>query len=162
MKSFKVTIFLAAILYAAPAFGHSALVSANPAADATLLEVPSEVRLEFNEDLLLVGELNPNRLEVFDANQGLVSGPVVVEKQFIIVPIDSETPPGTFTVKYRVTSGDGHPIEDEYQFEVASPEVISAPVEDLPEEDGPNLLIRVIWGLLAISAVGTVLLLRRR
>lgn len=162
MKSFKIAIFLAAILYAAPAFGHSALVSANPAADATLLEVPSEVRLEFNEDLLLVGELNPNKLEVFDANQSLVSGAVIVEKQFIIAPIDLDTPPGTFTVKYRVTSGDGHPIEDEYQFEVASPEVISAPVEDLPEEDGPNLLIRVIWGLLAISAVGTALLLRRR
>lgn len=162
MKFFKAVILLAVALYAAPAFGHSALVSANPAADATLLEVPSEVRLEFNEDLLLVGELNPNKLEVFDANQSLVSGPVVVEKQFIIVSIDSETPPGTFTVKYRVTSGDGHPLEDEYQFSVASPEVISAPVKDLPEEDGPNLLIRVIWGLLAISAVGTVLLLRRR
>ncbi|NCV44764.1 MAG: copper resistance protein CopC, partial [Actinobacteria bacterium] len=43
---------------------HSALVSANPVAGADLSESPAEVRLTFNESLLLLGNENPNKLEV--------------------------------------------------------------------------------------------------
>ena len=162
MRLIKSLLVFAAIFLAAPAFAHSNLVTANPGANATLVEMPNEVRLEFNEDLLLVGDLNPNKVEVVDSEGNLVSGAISVDKQYISAPIDPGTAPGKFTVKYRVTSADGHPIEGEYGFSVATPEVISAPVEESPAEDGPNLLIRVIWGLLLVSAAGTFVLLRRR
>jgi methionine-rich copper-binding protein CopC len=163
MKLFRfLSLVLAAIFLANPAFAHSSLVSATPEPNATLLEVPSEVRLEFNENLLLIGGANPNKVEIFDSSGNLVSGATTIENQFALALINSGTAPGNFTVKYRVVSGDGHPIEGEYQFAVATPEVISAPVEVEPAEDGPNLLIRAVWALLLISLVGTVALLRRR
>ena len=49
-----------------PVNAHSTLVSSNPAADSTVVDFPMEVTLTFNEELLKVGQENPNRVEVFD------------------------------------------------------------------------------------------------
>ena len=146
----------------APASAHTSLVSSTPESGAVLNEVPAEVRLKFNEDLLLVDSKNPNRIEVINGIGQVVSGMTVVEGPEIFTALDlSLEPSGEYSVKYRVVSADGHPVEGEYQFTVASPEVISAPVVDEPE-DGPNLLIRFIWVLLVLSGVGTLALLRLR
>ena len=86
----------------------------------------------------------------------------MVDGPEIYTPLDlSFEPSGEYTVKYRVVSADGHPIEVEYQFTVASPEVISAPVVDEPE-DGSNLLVRLAQTLLVLAGIGTLALLRLR
>jgi hypothetical protein len=82
----------------------------------------------------------------------------VVEGPEIFTALDlSFEPSGEYLVKYRVVSADGHPIEGEYQFTVAAPEVISAPVEESKEDEG---IVRIIWVLLALSGVGILALLR--
>ena len=43
------------VMYALPAGAHSSLVSSVPAADATVVDFPMEVVLNFNEDLMIVG-----------------------------------------------------------------------------------------------------------
>ena len=156
-----VTISLNLIL-ALSSHGHTVIFNSSPQSGAILREVPAEVRLKFNEDLLLVDSKNPNRIEVINGIGQVVSGMTVVEGPEIFTALDlSLEPSGEYSVKYRVVSADGHPVEGEYQFTVASPEVISAPVVDEPE-DGPNLLIRFIWVLLVLSGVGTLALLRLR
>ncbi|MFM7889523.1 MAG: copper resistance protein CopC [Actinomycetota bacterium] len=50
----------------APASAHTSLVSSVPSSGAVLNEVPAEVRIKFNEDLLLVDDKNPNRIEVLN------------------------------------------------------------------------------------------------
>ena len=154
----KLLVLLVSLLIVAPASAHTSLVSSSPSSGAVLNEVPAEVRIKFNEDLLLVDDKNPNRIEVTNGVGQVVSGMSVVEGPEIFTALDlSFEPSGDYLVKYRVVSADGHPIEGEYQFTVAAPEVISAPVEESKENEG---IVRIIWVLLALSGVGILALLR--
>ncbi len=146
-------------LFIPPASAHTSLVSANPAEKSIVAEAPLAISLMFNEDLLLLGDKNPNQVEVVDEAGIKVSGEATVNGPIISAPLSIENP-GRYNVSYRVASGDGHIVTGEYHFTVASPEVINTAEE--PAEDGSNLLIRVIWGLLIISAIGLVALLRFR
>ena len=160
MKKLFLIFFLLFLI--SPASAHTSLVSSLPESGAVLNEVPSEVRLKFNEDLLLIDTKNPNRIEVINGVGQVVSGMIMVEGPEIYTPLDlSFEPSGEYTVKYRVVSADGHPIEGDHQFTVASPEVISAPVVDEPE-DGPNLLVRLAQTLLVLAGIGIFALLRLR
>ena len=154
----KLLVLLVSLFIVAPASAHTSLVSSVPSSGAVLNEVPAEVRIKFNEDLLLVDDKNPNRIEVINGVGQVVSGMSVVEGPEIFTALDlSFEPSGEYLVKYRVVSADGHPIEGEYQFTVAAPEVISAPVEESKEDEG---IVRIIWVLLALSGVGILALLR--
>ena len=77
MKRLLALTFLL-VMYALPAGAHSALVSSVPSADATVVDFPMEVVLNFNEELMIVGDQNPNKVEVFDDQGALVSGGTVV------------------------------------------------------------------------------------
>ena len=154
----KLLVLLVSLFIVAPASAHTSLVSSVPLSGAVLNEVPAEVRIKFNEDLLLVDDKNPNRIEVINGVGQVVSGMSVVEGPVIFTALDlSFEPSGEYLVKYRVVSADGHPIEGEYQFTIAAPEVISAPVEESKEDEG---IVRIIWVLLALSGVGILALLR--
>ncbi|MBM3721615.1 MAG: copper resistance protein CopC [Actinobacteria bacterium] len=154
----KLLVLLVSLFIVAPASAHTSLVSSVPESGAVLNEVPAEVRIKFNEDLLLVDDKNPNRIEVINGVGQVVSGMSVVEGPEIFTALDlSFEPSGEYLVKYRVVSADGHPIEGEYQFTVAAPEVISAPVEESKEDEG---IVRIIWVLLTLSGVGILALLR--
>ena len=151
-------ILLVLLLTPTSAYAHTSLVSSVPVSGAVLNEVPAEVRIRFNEDLLLVDDKNPNRIEVINGVGQVVSGMSVVEGPEVFTALDlSFEPSGEYLVKYRVVSADGHPVEGEYQFTVAAPEVISAPVEESKEDEG---IVRIIWVLLALSGVGILALLR--
>ena len=143
----------------APVNAHTSLVSANPQEQSILAEAPLAISLMFNEDLLLLGDKNPNQVEVLDEAGAKVSGVATVNGPILSAPLTIENP-GRYKVTYRVASADGHIVEGNYHFTLASPEVINQPAE-MPE-DGPNLLIRVIWGLLIVSAIGLIALLRFR
>jgi len=141
-------IFLA---IAAPARAHNELVSANPAADSVLQEFPSEITLQFSEDLILIGNENPNKLEVKNSMGDVVSGPVVTKGAMISAPV---TIMGNdkFEVSYRVASKDGHVVSGSYSFNVGSPMVISAPPANVEAaEDGPNLVVRLVFPALGIG-----------
>ena len=149
------------VFFLAPSAGaHSTLVSSNPSADSTVVEFPMEVTLTFNEELLKVGQENPNKVEVFDESGALVSGVSVLLGASIAAPVGINGN-GAYTVKYRVVSKDGHVVEDEYQFNVESPIAIatpiSAPIE--PAEDGSNLLIRIV--VLAALGFGVFISFRK-
>ena len=143
------------------AFAHSALVSANPSAGTDLGEAPAEVRLVFNEDLLLLGNENPNKLEVTDSTGEVVSGEVMVNGPEVFALINKEMAvSGEYSVRYRVVSADGHPVEGEYKFTITGPEVISAPISPAAE-DGPNLLVRFLFAFVLLG-IGALALLRLR
>jgi len=163
MKRLLALTFLL-VMYALPAGAHSTLVSSVPAADTTVVDFPMEVVLNFNEDLLIVGDQNPNKVEVFDNQGALVSGGTVVKGASIAAPVGI-TGNGLFNVKYRVVSNDGHVVEGSYSFNVespiaiASPMPISAPIE--PAEDGSNLLVRLVQ-LALLAGLGYVILISLR
>ena len=159
MKRLLALTFLM-VMYALPVNAHSALVSSVPAADATVVDFPMEVVLNFNEELMIVGDENPNKVEVFDSQGALVSGGTVVKGASIAAPVGI-VGNGAFSVKYRVVSKDGHVVEGSYGFNVESPIAVSSPMPisapvDTPE-DGSNLLVRLVQ-LALLAGLGYVIL----
>jgi methionine-rich copper-binding protein CopC len=125
-------------------------VSATPAENAVLSEFPTEIVLEFNENLLQLGDANPNKVEVRNSMGDLLSSATVVNGSKISAPLQI-IGNDEYEVSYRIVSGDGHVVEDSYKFkvesEIATAMPISAPVEQV--EQGPSLLVR---GLMTLAA----------
>jgi methionine-rich copper-binding protein CopC len=100
-----------------PAFAHARLVQERPASGVSLAEPPEQVRLRFNEPV--DAEFDP--VKVYDAE-----GDRVDEDDARVDPDDArvllagleDLPEGSYRVEWRVTSIDGHVIEDAYAFNV--------------------------------------------
>ena len=109
---------LAGVLLApAVAWAHAEMVKSVPARRAAMTTAPPRVRLSFNERV----EAKFSRVSVWDAK-----GTQVDLKD---VEVDSEDPkqltvglpplePGTYTVRFRVLSVDGHVVESQFPFTV--------------------------------------------
>ena len=166
MKS-RVLLAMLVVMFLHPTqvFAHSSLVSAIPAKNAVLTEFPSEVSLTFNESLLEIGNENPNKVEVVNSMGDLLSGVAKVSGPVISVPVQI-TGNDEYQVSYRVVSADGHVIEGSYKFnvqsEIATAVPISAPIEETPAEDGPNLLVRTAMALAAGVAFLALLRIKKR
>ncbi len=164
MKKFF-AMFLLLISFSYPAYGHSTLVSATPGENAVLTEFPSEVSLTFNESLLEIGNENPNKVEVVNSMGDLLSGVAKVSGPVISVPVQI-TGNDEYQVSYRVVSADGHVIEGSYSFnvqsEIATAVPISAPIEETPAEEGPNLLVRTVMALAGGVAFLALLRIKKR
>jgi methionine-rich copper-binding protein CopC len=112
---------LALMLLTVPSssWGHAYLVKSSPARRAALSSPPTRVVLWFNERL----EPQFSQLSVWNADGQQVDGGDVQ-----VGPDDSKRlsvgiptlPAGSYTVKYRVLSVDGHVVEAEFPFTVRS------------------------------------------
>jgi methionine-rich copper-binding protein CopC len=104
-------------VWCAPALAHARLLEETPASGASLAEPPEQVRLRFSEPV--DAEFDP--LKVYDAE-----GDRVDEDDARMDPDDArvlvaglqDLPEGSYRVEWRVTSIDGHVIEDAYAFNV--------------------------------------------
>ncbi len=99
----------------APAAAHAEVLKVEPADGATLTTAPDGVRLTFGEEVLagtpklrVTGPVGEVPTEVSSAG-AVVTSPL---------PIDLVD--GTYTVVWRVTSADGHPISGTYRFRLAA------------------------------------------
>jgi methionine-rich copper-binding protein CopC len=98
---------------AAGASAHDALVSSNPSAEAQVDVAPEQVQLVFTEPPLGVG----TQLEVTSPDGDLVSVDAARTVDTTVTqPLAGDLPAGTYRVRWRVTSSDGHPISGEYTF----------------------------------------------
>jgi len=108
---------LAAIALPDPAWPHAFLVKAIPAQRATLFHPPSRVQLWFNERLepaystLSVVDRENRRVD----SQDVRVGPDDLKLLSITLPALA---PGTYTIRFRVLSVDGHVVESEYPFTI--------------------------------------------
>ena len=127
---------------------HSVLVSSSPAAGASVAASPAEAVLEFNEPVenrfTELAVLGPDGASHWEA------GPVSVVDARVSAPLRPLGPAGTYTIRYRVTSADGHPVSGTVGFRltVAGPGT-AAPVTAAvarPDGDGPMPLWPWITG----------------
>ena len=113
---------LCAVILVVPtdaASAHEQLLSSSPAPDERLASPPPEVRLEFTADILGLGAV----VLVMDGDgtdwavgEAQVDGPVVT------IAVDPDIPVGGYEVRWRVVSGDGHPISDIIPFTIGDAE----------------------------------------
>ena len=99
------------------AWGHAALVRSTPAPRAMVARSPERVRLWFNEALeakFAAVSVWDGQGQQIDQQDGLV-GPEDPKALSVGIPTLG---PGTYTVRYRVLSVDGHVVEGSFRFTV--------------------------------------------
>ena len=111
---------------------HSSMIEQFPKGNATISDMPLEVKLTFDEELLDLG--SGNFVTVKDpSGKEISTGPSVLLSSKISRKLAASTMPGKYSVSYRVVSADGHVVEGTYQFtlrtksESKSPTPIAVP-----------------------------------
>jgi copper transport protein len=108
------------VLAAAPgASAHAVLQQTEPGNDAVLDASPAEVALRFSEPV----ETGLGALRVLDesgaeVNAGSLTRP---DPSSVAVALEPDLPRGTYTVAWRVTSADSHPVFGAFVFHVGEP-----------------------------------------
>ena len=110
-------VLLAGFLVPPKALAHAKLIRARPNAFETLAETPASVELWFNERL----EDEFNSIEITDA-----AGRKVEDGHARVHPRDrtnlrariNTLPPGSYVVRWKILSVDGHPTRGRFIFSV--------------------------------------------
>ena len=116
------------LLACAPALAHANLVETSPPQGDKVSKPPERVELRFSEpvdaefDPVVVRAASGARVDAHDAR-------VDPEDARVVLADLERVPDGSYTVKWRVTSIDGHVVDGRYAFTVAPSG------EDLPSED---------------------------
>lgn len=126
------------------ASAHADLVAATPGRGAHLTALPSQVKLEFEENLLSLGNAKTNIVTVTDsAGREIEKADSKLSGRFLTVSLNPAGVSGTFTVNWRVVSGDGHPVKGSYQFSVGSAtQVAPSPI---PTTGSPTDVKESLW-----------------
>lgn len=95
------------------AWAHTSLVTSDPEAGATVEVPPGEITLTFGENPIRSGTkvlvLDPDGQPVQDGNPE-------IDGDSVVQALNAGLPAGRYTVEYRVTSEDGHPITGSLTF----------------------------------------------
>ena len=99
-------------LVAAPASAHDELKSSDPADQATLVAPPSSVVLTFEEPPVALGA----QVVVTGPNGPVSAGSPRLDGVLVTQDVQPGAPAGRYTVEWRVTSDDGHPVSGTFTF----------------------------------------------
>ncbi|TDQ49997.1 hypothetical protein EV190_11441 [Actinorugispora endophytica] len=113
------------VLAGSPAAAHDQLIASTPEDGERLDSAPEDITLTFSGDVLDLGAA----VTVLDSGSTPVAeGEARVDGPDVVQGLPPDLPDGAYTVRWRVVSGDGHPISGTFDF-IAG---------DVPEEtDGP-------------------------
>jgi len=132
------TGLLTLLLNTQPVNAHTKLVSASPAAGSTAENWPTQIILEFDEELQNLGQEKVNFLVVNNAVGDQVSETdEVIDGYKLIVTLSPNEVKGPVLVFYHVVSTDGHPVEGEYKFTYGVGEVTAEGVTEVEEKKFP-------------------------
>jgi copper resistance protein C len=105
------------LLFAAssPAFAHAQLTGSNPKANSVLFAMPSQIRLQFSDEIIELP--GGNVITVTSASGRRIDlGETTVLGNQMTVKLRKISTLGKYTVRYRVISEDGHPVNASYKF----------------------------------------------
>ncbi len=152
------------------ASAHAVLRSTSPASGGSLDSAPTEVTLTFDESPIGLGSV----VRVTGPGGVVVSqGPVRVIDQTVHQPLATDLGGGDYTVDWRVTSSDGHPVSDTFTFTVSGPprpastSSMPSPVTGQPDarsgvtSPGPGSWLVGILALTVVGALGAAALRHR-
>lgn len=160
------------VVAAGPAAAHDVLVSTSPANGATVAQTPSQVVITFTDPALSIGT---QVVVTGPAGPVGVPAPRLVDNT-VVQDLPGSSPAGHYSVSWRVTSADGHPVSGEFSFTShapSPPSTVKAPVaatptpvaQNAPSASGSALPVVAIFGVLVvvvILATAVVVVGRRR
>lgn len=118
------TLFTAFFVISSPlaANAHDQVISTAPASQEVLEIAPSEVSLDFSDDILDIGA---TIMVVDSGGEDWASGEMRVEARSAVQTVAAAMPEGSYQVRWQVVPSQGHPISGTFEFAVGQP---SAPV----------------------------------
>jgi methionine-rich copper-binding protein CopC len=157
------------VLAPSAAFAHDVLERTNPADGTTVTHLPSSVALTFSEAPLTIGA----QVVVTGPSGPVSSGPPTIKGRDVTQAIAPTAPGGDYTVSYRITSDDGHPVTGTFSFHATigldgTTATAGATVHVKPvaaTDDQGSLLVPIlltIAGTVVLLGVGGFLVLRGR
>jgi len=111
--SVSAALLLLLVPSAGPAHAHDVLERTAPTGGATLRTAPDEVTLTFNDTVLALG----TAVRVASPDGDVQSGAAQVVDDTVTQPLAADRPAGAYTVYWRVTSADGHPVTGRFGFQ---------------------------------------------
>lgn len=163
---------LAMLAVAPAASAHTSLISASPQ-DGDVLTEATELRLEFSDELLDLG----NAVTLRDPGGGTSDIEIDVSEPRVLSAALPLADAGDYVIDWRVVANDGHPIEDSIRFtyaptadtspgaspsaSVSTPVVTAAPT--ITDVDGGSGLSLQWWiiGVGVVAGIGIGYLVRR-
>jgi len=122
MRSLKVLLLAAGLVLSGThiASAHAELLKSFPVANSTLTKAPKYVQLEFGEALTTLNTKQANLISVFrGTTEKIATSKISINKRFARVEISQELKPGSYLVKYRVVSADGHVLVSQFKFKLS-------------------------------------------
>jgi methionine-rich copper-binding protein CopC len=153
------TVALVSIGAASTALAHDELVSSNPSSGAEVPTVPQTVTLRFDEPAMAVGT---KIVVTGPAGEVQVGNATVVDKT-VTERLQPGAPAGRYTVDWRVTSVDGHPVSGTFAFTARAAGAGQAPPSSAVSGTAPSSVSTttgssVPWFLVAASSLLLVLI----
>lgn len=151
---------------AAPAYAHDALRSSDPADGATLGAPPAQVVLTFEEPPVELGA----QIVVTGPDGPVSSGSPRLAGVEATQTLKPGAPAGRYTVEWRVTSDDGHPVSGSFAFTAqaaaagSTPSGAAASPSPAPA-DGPRrqpLIPSWAWIVLGLIVIAAAIRTNRR
>lgn len=142
-------------LTATAAQAHASLVRSNPAAGSVVTRAPELLTLTFGEQV----QAGDASIEVYDDRFAEADvGPVVAtpgDPFTLGVALPATIGPGTWTVAWRVSSGDTHPVAGSFAFSVGAPSAVRGSLPDPGRNEGVGVLLGVLrWVGFVGAALG--------
>ena len=130
MKSLRALISLSIgllFLFPSNAYAHAQVTETFPKSNSTLSTIPDQAWIEFDGNLTEIEGADVNFLEVLDSSgASITNGKTIVAGARVIINLSSRVNPGMVKVSYRVVSGDGHPVEGGFNFNLSTPDLSSS------------------------------------
>jgi hypothetical protein len=137
---------------ATAAQAHDALTGSSPAHDATVDTSPPQVRLDFSQGPQPLG----SRVLVSGPDGAPASrGAVEVDGTGVVQPLIPDLPAGRYTVQWRVTSADGHPLSGTFTFVVAGAAAADPATLTAAEREVAGGSVAAAPGSLSYPVIGT-------
>lgn len=156
VAAFFVVLAWCLVSTAPPASAHAALISSDPSDGTTLDALPDAVTFTFDsavEDPAFVAITGPDGTSV-------TRGDPAVLDTTVSQSLAASTAEGTYTMAFRVTSLDGHPVSGTLTFNVgrASEVVESADIDEVETTGGDSFIREHITSLTIAMAAATLAL----
>ncbi|MGF7048988.1 copper transport protein [Paenibacillus sp. DS2015] len=139
------------LLLPTPTYAHAFLQQSNPSENEVLTESPAQVTLQFNEPIQpafhSIQVINPAGDRVDQDNTHVAKDrPSVLE-----VSVNPDLADGIYMIAWKAISGDGHPIEGTFPFQMGNSGGEAGPTTPITSSDFPRLDLIVIRWLLYLS-----------
>ena len=157
---------LTLVVGAGPAAAHNALQGSSPASGAQVGATPGEIVLTFDQPAVAMG----TQIIVTGPSGPVQTGTPRLVDDTVTQPVAGGAPAGAYTVAWRVTSADGHPVSGTFTFTSTSAGAGSAPAAAAPIPAEPAAAdaglpvgaVVLVAALALVAIVVAVVLVSRR